>query len=113
MFTNYCIPRRNVVFERFKFFSCSQQEGQQIDNCLTELKTLVSTCDLGEQEEGLIRDRVFLGIRDMSLQERLLRESDLTVKKATELLRALEASKHQIESVKSASKVHKVQKNRD
>ncbi|GBL84994.1 Retrovirus-related Pol polyprotein from transposon 17.6 [Araneus ventricosus] len=113
MFTNYCIPRRNVVFERFKFFSCSQQEGQQVDNYLTELKTLASTCDFGDQEEGLIRDRVVLGIRDMSLQERLLRESDLTLKKAAEFLRASEASKHQIESVKSASKVHEIQKNRD
>ncbi|GBL99711.1 Uncharacterized protein K02A2.6 [Araneus ventricosus] len=113
MFTNYCIPRRNVVFERFKFFSCSQQEGQQVDNYLTELKTLASTCDFGDQEEGLIRDRVVLGIRDMSLQERLLRESDLTLKKAAEFLRASEASKHQIESVKSASKVHVIQKNRD
>ncbi|GBM32805.1 hypothetical protein AVEN_216514-1 [Araneus ventricosus] len=94
MFTNYCIPRRNVVFERFKFFSCSQQEGQQVDNYLTELKTLASTCDFGDQEEGLIRDRVVLGIRDMSLQERLLRESDLTLKKAAEFLRASEARKH-------------------
>ncbi|GBM78829.1 Retrovirus-related Pol polyprotein from transposon 17.6 [Araneus ventricosus] len=49
----------------------------------------------------------------MSLQERLLRESDLTLKKAAEFLRASEASKHQIESVKSASKVHEIQKNRD
>ncbi|GBO23467.1 Transposon Ty3-I Gag-Pol polyprotein [Araneus ventricosus] len=113
MFTNYCIPRRNVVFERFKFFSCSQQEGQQVDNYLTELKTLASTCDFGDQEKGLIRDRVVLGIRDMSLQERLQRESDLTLKKAAEFLRASEASKHQIESVKSASKVHEIQKNRD
>ncbi|GBO31589.1 hypothetical protein AVEN_151834-1 [Araneus ventricosus] len=63
MFTNYCIPRRNVVSsrnERFKFFSCSQQEDQQVDNYLTELKTLASTCDFGDQEEGLIRDRVVL-----------------------------------------------------
>ncbi|GBM57644.1 hypothetical protein AVEN_225022-1 [Araneus ventricosus] len=113
MFTNYCIPRRNVVFERFKFFSCSQQGGQQVDNYLTELKTLASTCDFCDKKEELIRDKVVLGIRDMSLQERLLRESGLTLKKAAEFLRASEASKHQIESVKSASKVHEIQKNRD
>ncbi|GBN52560.1 hypothetical protein AVEN_225714-1 [Araneus ventricosus] len=49
----------------------------------------------------------------MSPQETLLRESDLTLKKAAQLLRASKASKPEIKTVKSASKVHKIQKNRD
>lgn len=54
MFTRYYILRRNVVVERFKLFSSSQQEGQEIDKYLSELKTLASTCEFGDQEERLL-----------------------------------------------------------
>lgn len=45
-FNEYCIPRKNVVFERHKFFSCSQVEGQAIDSYLTLLRTLAASCEL-------------------------------------------------------------------
>lgn len=99
-FNDYCSPRRNVVFERYKFFSCVQQEGQNVDAYLTQLKTLASTCEFGDQEEGLIRDRIVLGIRDNSLQERLLREPSLTLKKAADFLRASETSKEHLKTIK-------------
>lgn len=100
MFGNYCSPRGNIVFERFKFFSCSQRENQPVENYITELKTLASSCEFGDQEEDLIRDRVVLGIRESALQERLLRETDLTLKKATDFLRAAEANREQMRAMK-------------
>ena len=36
----YCISNKNVAFERLKFSACIQQESQEVDNYLTELKTL-------------------------------------------------------------------------
>ncbi|GBN11897.1 hypothetical protein AVEN_263865-1, partial [Araneus ventricosus] len=83
-----------------KFFSCKQREGQTFDNYLTQLKTLVTTCDFGDQQESLIRDRMVLGINDSSLQERMLREPSLTLQKAAEFVRAAEASKEQFQSLK-------------
>ncbi|CAL1265477.1 unnamed protein product, partial [Larinioides sclopetarius] len=80
-FEEYCIPRQNVVYERYKFFSCVQQEGQTIESYVTQLKTLASTCEFEEQEKGLIRDRIVIGIRDNGLKERLLRESSLELEK--------------------------------
>ncbi|GBM98292.1 hypothetical protein AVEN_42737-1 [Araneus ventricosus] len=56
----YCSPRQNVVYERYKFFSCVQQEGQAIECYVTQLKTLASTCEFEEQENGLIHDRIVL-----------------------------------------------------
>ena len=38
----YCSPRQNVVYERYNFFSCIQQEGQMIESYVTQLKTLAS-----------------------------------------------------------------------
>ncbi|GFV31886.1 transposon Ty3-G Gag-Pol polyprotein [Trichonephila clavipes] len=67
-FEEYCSPRQNVVYERYKFFSCVQLEGQTIETYVTQLKTLASTCEFAEQENGLIRDRIVLGIKDSVLQ---------------------------------------------
>ena len=99
-FKEHCVPRKNVVFERYKFFSCTQLEGQTVDVYLTQLKTLASSCEFGEQEDSLIRDRIVLGLHDKSLQERLLREPQLSLQKATDFVRASEASREQIKTIK-------------
>ncbi|GBO08000.1 hypothetical protein AVEN_257529-1 [Araneus ventricosus] len=99
-FEEHCNPHQNVVFQRYKFFSCKQREGQTFDNYLTQLKTLVITCDFGNQQESLIRDRIVLGINDSSLQERMPREHSLALQKAAEFVRAAEASKEQFQSLK-------------
>ncbi|GFT55426.1 hypothetical protein TNCV_3606841 [Trichonephila clavipes] len=63
------------------FFSYVQLEGQTIETYVTQLKTLASTCEFSEQENGLIRDRIVLKIKDSRLQEQLLRENSLNVPK--------------------------------
>ena len=37
-FEQYCNPRKNVVYERYKFFNIKQEEGQLIDDFITQLK---------------------------------------------------------------------------
>ncbi|GBN53217.1 hypothetical protein AVEN_22342-1 [Araneus ventricosus] len=113
-FEEYCSPRQNVVYERYKLFSCVQQEGQAIECYVTQLKTLASTCEFDEQENGLIRDRIVLGIRDNGLKERLLRESGLGLEKAIEIVRAAETSREQLRSMKeeTAATVNSVKRNR-
>ncbi|GFS99976.1 transposon Tf2-9 polyprotein [Trichonephila clavipes] len=85
---------RTELFERFEC-KCSEEHsetskhnmvsgGQAIETYVTQLKTLASTCEFAEQENGLIRDRIVLGIKDSGLQERLLRENNLNIEKANE-----------------------------
>ncbi|GFX79804.1 transposon Ty3-G Gag-Pol polyprotein [Trichonephila clavipes] len=81
-FEKYCSPRQNVVYERYKFFSCVQLEGQTIETYVTRLKIPASTCEFVEQENRLIRDRIVLGIKDSGLQERLLRENNFNIEKS-------------------------------
>ncbi|GFT64887.1 transposon Tf2-9 polyprotein [Nephila pilipes] len=71
-FEDYCSPRQNVVYERYKFFSCVQLQGQSIESYVTHLKTPACTCEFTEQENGFNRDRIVLGIKDNRLEERLL-----------------------------------------
>ncbi|GBN54720.1 Retrovirus-related Pol polyprotein from transposon 17.6 [Araneus ventricosus] len=113
-FEEYCSLRQNVVYERYKFFSCVQQEGQAIECYVTQLKTLTPTCEFEEQENVLIRDRIVLGIRDSGLKERLLRESGLGLEKAIEIVRTAETSREQLRSMKeeTVATVNSVKRNR-
>ena len=65
-FKQYCEPRRNVTFERHKFNTRNQHEGEHIDQYVSALKTLAKTCEFKDLESGLIRDRIVCGIRDQS-----------------------------------------------
>ncbi|GBO31314.1 hypothetical protein AVEN_94970-1 [Araneus ventricosus] len=113
-FEECCSLRQNVVYERYKFFSCVQQEGQAIECYVTQLKTLASTCEFEEQENVLIRDRIVLGIRDSRLKERLLHESGLGLEKAIEIVRTAETSREQLRSMKeeTVATVSSVKRNR-
>ncbi|GFT59523.1 uncharacterized protein TNCV_3406281 [Trichonephila clavipes] len=62
------------IYNTFKLESKANfSDGQTIETYVTQLKTLASTCEFAEQENGLIRDRIVQGIKDSGLQERLLR----------------------------------------
>lgn len=98
-FENHCSPQTNEVFDSFKFFSCCQKEGQAIDVYVTELKTFTSSYGFGNQEASLLRDCVVLGMRNKSLKERLLRESEFTLKKAVDSIRVCKASSEQMKMI--------------
>ena len=100
-FEEYVNPRKNTVFERYKFWECKQQEGETIDQFITELKTRSRSCEFGDQTDSMIRDRIVFGVTDIRLKERLLRESsELTLEKAASLCRAAEASAKQLKELR-------------
>ena len=45
-FDDYCRPRKNTLFERFKFWNWSQQEGETVDQFVTELKRMIKNFTL-------------------------------------------------------------------
>ena len=111
---DYCMPRKNIVFERYAFGKTTQSAGETIDSFVTTLRARAKTCQFENQEESLIRDRIVLGCADQRLQERLLREPDLTLIKALDLCRAAESTRDQMRCLKgdsgSSIPVHSVQK---
>ena len=70
-FDEYCNPKKNETVERYKFFLRNQELGETFDKFVTELKVLAASCNFGELEESLLRDRVVCGILDSSLRERV------------------------------------------
>jgi hypothetical protein len=80
-FEAYVAPRKNITYSRFKFFTYKQEDSQKFNNYLTEMKRLCSDCEFGNKETEILRDILVIGLFNKRLQERLLRETDLTLEK--------------------------------
>lgn len=102
-FDEYFEPKKNTVIARYKFFNCKQQENESIDSFVTNLKNLAKECSFDTQEESLIRDLLIIGIRDLSVKEKLLIDSELNLTKAIEYCRAKESSDKQIKLMKEGN----------
>jgi len=58
----------------------------------------------------MVRDRIVMGIMNDAMQDRLLRECDLTLKKAIDLCRTTEVARAQHQEMESKSVVLSIQK---
>lgn len=94
-FQDYCAPKANETFERHVFRKTIQMEGQSFENFLRDVKLKVRSCNFGDLTDSLVRDQIVDGVRDHKLRERLLREDDLTLEKATRICKAAENSSQQ------------------
>ena len=98
LFGDYCQPQKNVIFERFKFYSAKQYPGQMMENFITEVKTLAASCEFG-QEDDMVRDRLVMGIANNSLREKLMMDSKLTLKTCQEIIRTHEVNREQMKTM--------------
>ena len=88
----YCVPRKNTTYKRY-VFRMTIQEDCLFDIFVTDLRRRAEYCDFGAIKDSLMRDQIVVSINDPKLQERLLRETDLTLEKAIKLCRITEKSK--------------------
>lgn len=95
-FENYIKPRKNVIYERFIFYSRKQSDGESFDIFLTDLKKLVRNCEFENQADDMLRDRIVLGINSRELQEQLLKKPELNLITAINTCRASEISRSQV-----------------
>lgn len=98
-FVKFCEPRKNTIYERYRFFSRNQESGESIDKYVTVLRNMADNCEFEGLKESLIRDRIVYGVTDTHVKERLLRVPDLTLKKALEISRAAEATQTQLKQM--------------
>lgn len=98
-FDKFCNPKQNIVYERYKFNQRNQKSGENFDSFLADLKKLILTCDYGDEESSILRDRIVLGICDSVLQEKLLGIENLNERRAIDACRAAELTKTQARDV--------------
>ena len=97
-FEAYCVPRKNITWERHVFNTHNQCNGETIDQYVTDLKTKAQTCEFKDLKDSLIRDRIVCDIHCEKTRSRLLREPDLTLQKAIDICRAIEITSSQMKS---------------
>ena len=69
------IRQRNITFDRYILFTTKQSKEESIEHFFGKLKELSENCDLGNQEDTLIRDLFIANIQDPEIQRELLRET--------------------------------------
>lgn len=95
MFADFFIGKRNVIYERAKFNTRIQKDGESVESFATDLRKLGEHCDYGQLLDEFIRDRIVIGIRDQQLSESLQLDADLTLEKALIKCRQKEAIRRQ------------------
>ena len=69
------IRQRNITFDRYMLLTTKQPKGESIEHFFGKLKELSENCDLGNQEDTLIRDLFIANMQDPEIQRELLRET--------------------------------------
>ena len=71
-FSEYCRPKKMLVYERYKFWNRAQKEGEPFDSWFKDLRIIAKDCEFAE-EDNMIRDMIVFYVFDKKVQERRLR----------------------------------------
>ena len=108
-FDEYFDVRKNIIYERAKFNTRDQQEGETTDEYITVLYELIETCEYGALKEDILRNRIVVGIRDKSMSEKLQLQNDLTLEKVKMATRQKDAVRQQSQQLVTSAKEHLVE----
>lgn len=105
----FCPPPLEIV-ERFKFYKRNQGVDESLSDFLNFIKQLSEFCNFGDNLKTSLRDRFVCGLKDESIQKRLLQEKNLTLEGATTLALAMETAQKDVAEIHNdnPSAVHKI-----
>ena len=103
-FEDHFIVKRNLIYERSRFNSRQQEEGEAVDDFITSLYSLSEHCNYGNLKDELIRDRIVVGVRNRQLAEKMQLDDSLTLEKAIKMARQHEAVKRQQRDLRGDAK---------
>ena len=85
-------PKAIVIFERFKFHQCKQENGENIAEFMARLRRLARSCDFDAFLDQALRDRFVIGLSNSTTQQILLTEENLTLDRAIKIASTREAA---------------------
>ena len=110
---DFCVGERNETYERYKFFSRKQEEGEAFDAYLSAIEDLADTCNFGDLRDSLIRDRIVTGLTNAAITKQLLGVRHLTLAKCIDICHSQYLAEEQISNMKNAvSTLHQVDVNK-
>ncbi|KAK7909596.1 hypothetical protein WMY93_014280 [Mugilogobius chulae] len=101
-------PKPLIIAERFRFHKRNQEDGESVAQFVAVLKRLSEHCDFGLSLNDTIRDRLVCGLRSEAIQKRLLTETNLTLKKATDISTSMEMAAKEAQQLSASTQVHKM-----
>ncbi|KAK2159550.1 hypothetical protein LSH36_151g07073 [Paralvinella palmiformis] len=94
--------------ERFFFNGRAQNEGEDFENFLSDIRIRAQTCKFCDMcEDSMIRDRIVLGVNSEETREELLKIRNLDLTKYIDICRA-EQSAHSHRKALEPDTVHRV-----
>ena len=100
-------PKKVQIAERFHFRKREQAAGETVAEFDAILRKLALHCDFGTNLETELRDQIVCGLRNESMQRRLLTEADLSYQKVMDLAQATELAERHAKGLQpSTASVH-------
>ena len=87
----YFDVRRNLIVQRARINRRRQLLDESVDAFIQDLYRPAEDCEYGSLKDGLIRDRIVVGVLDDTLSDRLQAKADLTFEHAVPMSRQSEA----------------------
>ena len=84
-FTKYFTPKTNTTYERYKFNSRNKKDTENLENYITELLKLASSCNFKDLKKSLIVDRVIMGVNNRDFKKKLLEIKELSLDQVREV----------------------------
>ena len=81
-------PRKSQTFQRYKFLTRHQREGESCESFLLEFQSLIETCKYNTQRDSILRDQIVFGMADVKTREKLLFDPQLTLVKAVKIIKS-------------------------
>ena len=101
---SYVMKKKNTIYERAKFNSRMQEEGEPVEVFIMALHKLAAKCKFRDLHDELIRDRIVVGICNRALSEKMQFDEKLTLETATKLARENEAVRMQQSELREQQK---------
>uniref|UniRef100_A0A1I8IKK8 Reverse transcriptase n=1 Tax=Macrostomum lignano TaxID=282301 RepID=A0A1I8IKK8_9PLAT len=93
--------KNNIVFLRFKFETCRQQPGEQIDQWYQRLRKAAEPCEFGTLRDSLIRDKIVAYCESERLRRDFLQTNNISLADVLKKARAKEAAEQQATAMES------------
>jgi hypothetical protein len=104
-FNNHFVPRQNLTFRRYKFFTTKQTEEMTTEQFVTDLRKQAKGCQFGDLSDELIKLTLICGTRNGEIRHRLLQEDDADLGKAIQLCSVIEDAKAQARRMTNTTEV--------
>ena len=100
---DYFKPRKNVLYERYKFKQAVQKSEENTSTYVTRLKNLAKTCEFNDDNME-IRDAFVATCNSTTLKKKLLKEDNLTLENLVKTGKDLEILNIQTKEMEQTSK---------